>query len=170
MKKFNVIFVALLLSCFLLSFINSNNLNTPENSSRNVSESTDMILIPVINTPDVDTFSFEELNRFVTDQVINPIMDCFEKKDPHLFMTKCYSRIVFQLSSKEMNRTLYKNHDIKGSIIFVDCSIDKRIADVTLNYNAKTITVRESFRSANQDYKTYLSDLCKFIDKNGIPK
>lgn len=169
MKKFNIIFVTLLLSCFLLSFINSNNLNTTENNPEIISESQKEFSWHVNSEPDADTLTFEELNRYVTDQMINPIMDCFEKKDPHLFMTKCYSRIVFRLSSKNINRILFKNYDVKGSIIFIDCSVETRMADITVNYDSKTITVRESFRSFNEDYKTYLTDICKFIDKHGIP-
>ncbi|MCH2023151.1 MAG: hypothetical protein MK207_11800 [Saprospiraceae bacterium] len=170
MKKFNIIFVGILLSCFLVSFIDSNNLNTPQKRSNIALESIVEDPLPAHNSLDGDTLSFEQLNRYVTDEMIDPIMDCFEKKDPHLFMTKCYSRIVFRLSSNNISSTLYQDFDIKGSVIFIDCSVEMRIADVSVNYTNKTITVRESFRSKDQDYKIYLDDLCKYIAKNGIPK
>ncbi len=168
MKTFNISFVVLLLSCLLLSFIAPNNLSISESNSEN--SVNNIVFKNIKSSPEADTLSFESLNRFVSVELTRPIEYCFEKKDPHMFMSKCYSRIYFQLMNSEINSILYKDYDIRGSIIFNDCNQESRMADIVVNYSKKTITVRESYRGGSQDYKDYIKDICSFINKNGIPK
>jgi hypothetical protein len=169
MKTFNISFAVLLLSCLLLSFIAPNNLSNSENNTKKpVLEN--LVFHQNNPAPEADTLSFEALNRFITDELIRPVEFCFEKKDPHMFMTKCYSRIYFQLTNSDKNRMLYKDYDIRGSIIFNNCNQESRMADIVVNYSMKTISVRESYRGGSQDYKDYLKDICEYINKNGIPE
>jgi hypothetical protein len=169
MKTFNISFAVLLLSCLLLSFIAPNNLsNSTDKLQKPVDEN--VVFDQQNPSPEADTLSFKALNHFISVELIRPLEFCFEKKDPHMFMTKCYTRIYFQLSNSDRNRQLYKDYEIRGSIIFNNCNEESRIADLSINYTDKTISVKESYRGASQNYKEYLKDICQYVDKNGVPK
>lgn len=165
MNRFNFLFATLLLACLVLSFVAPNNLDEKQVlPSANIAGNAPAIQM------DMDTVSREELQKFVSEKLIEPITKCMEKHDPHLFMTKCYSRLEFEISTIRQTGALYIDTPIKGTLAFIDCSREIKMADVTVNYKTKEIKLKESFKTPPQDLKTYLNDICKYIDKNGVPK
>lgn len=166
MKRFNILFTTLLLACLALSFIAPNNLDKKQTAT--IAQTSCEVLEP--QTLNMDTISREELQKFVSEKLIEPLTNCMEKADPHLFMTKCYSKLEFKLAQKHDWQPLYKETPIKGHLTFIDCSREIEMGNITIDYTKKEIKVKESFKSPTQDAKTYLNDMCKFISKNGVPK
>lgn len=159
MKKINQLFVFVLITATLLSFVVPNNLTqtvnhttSPENES---SASTTLL--------GGDTLSFIALNRMLTKELLKPLRDCFEKSNPDMFMTKCFKRIEFRLAPDYMDRVLYKGDLIEGSVILNDCSTPTRIADLVVDFKRKTIDVKESFRTPATSHKIFLKNFCAFL-------
>ena len=40
-----------------------------------------------------DTVSKQEFKELITNRLIDPIRACLMEKDPHMFMTKCYTTL-----------------------------------------------------------------------------
>ena len=174
MKKLRAGILILVLSGFVLSFTIPNNFtkvdiqslqetNEPSRSNQHLDGHVDLL------DPNSDTVSFVQVNQLVTTQMIDPIVTCFEKKDPHMFMSKCFTRVYFRLTHDQMNRRLYADNIIRGTIYLTDCSVESRLADVFIDFEKSAIQVKESYKTDAVDLKTFLSDICSFVEKNGIP-
>ncbi len=170
MKSFNIIFASLLLACAGLSFVVPNNFDAMANANNSRLEISGQSVVENQQIQDdADTVSLEKLNELLNKKLIEPLTKCIEQKDPHLFMTKCYSRMYFDLAKTFKNRKLYTDRPIRGDLIFVDCTIERHWGQVSIDYNKKEITVRESYKTGYQPVKTYLNETCAFIEKNGVP-
>ena len=156
MKSFNIIFAFLLLACAGLSFIEAEELTTSTQTKPEIQ-------------PDADTISRKAFQMFIDMELVRPISTCLEENDPLVFMTKCYTRLLFELDARYEKEKLYAHSNIKGTLILVDCGSETRMADITANYGERKITVRESFRLPRKSLEDYLTDICAFIKENGIP-
>lgn len=172
MKSFELLLGIVLIACIGLSFTNKNNFGTTPKSlsstDRNALVNTISLDTKRTNS-NADTLSRKELLAYVNEELIEPIRTCFLEKDPHMFMTKCYTKITFEPNKRYEYQRFYKDSNINGSLILIDCSVESRMADVQINYKNKTIIVKESFTSPSVDKDKYLNNLCKYVKKNGVP-
>ena len=161
MKKINQLFAFVLITSTLLSFIVPNNFTQTVNHT--ISAENESTVLSAGTMLAGDTLSFVALNRMLTKELLKPLRDCFEKSNPDMFMTKCFTRIEFRLSPDFMDRVLYKGEIIEGSVILNDCSTPIRIADLVVDFKRKTIDVKESYRTPFMSHKTFLKDFYVFL-------
>lgn len=162
MKTFNVLFVILVLACLGLSFMSPNNLD----KAAVPTTETAAVAPEMLAEPNSDTISAKQLQDFVNKELIAPLRACMEEADPHVFMTKCYSKLKFvQTLGQFGSRRLYKDSYIRGRLVFIDCSEENFMADVRIHYKSKEIMIKESFRTPNQSHKEYLKSICKHLEK-----
>ena len=162
MKTFNILFVILVLACLGLSFISPNNLD--KSTTTTVEKAS--VAPEMLAEPNSDTISAKRLQDFVNKELLAPLRACMEEADPHVFMTKCYSKLKFVRTPRQFgSRKLYKDSHIRGRLVFIDCSVESFMADVMIHYKSKTITIKESFRTPEQSHKEYLKSICKHLEE-----
>ncbi|MCP4437340.1 MAG: hypothetical protein GY810_00035 [Aureispira sp.] len=169
MKSFEILLAAIIVACIGLSFTSKNNFDT-EAHQQTKAVANNSAPITVAHQQNQDTIALDSLMKYVNNELIEPIRNCFMEKDPHMFMTKCYTRISFELNESHRNRRLYKDDNIEGSLVLIDCSVESYMATIRVNYAQKSITLKESFTSPRKEKDKYLNDLCKHVKKNGIPR
>lgn len=168
MKIFNWLFGFVILACLGLSFVTPNNLNrdkAPQATEIAHNE------VKTTLTLDGDRVTREVLIEYVNKELADPIRACMEKKNPHVFMTKCYSKVSFELDPMlERQKEFSVDRPIKGTLVFIDCSEPTHLGSVTVNYKKKTIMVKESFRSPEVKAKAFIKDMCQYINKEWSDK
>ena len=135
MRKYTkYIALGIILSMVTLSFASKNNLG-----------------INFLNlgwSDDVKEISREEVQKRVKEKVQDPITESLTVRDPHLFMTKCYSHLDATLDDRGMNnpdRVFYENQTIVGTISLNYCGSIDAICKYQLSLNTNEVKVRESY-------------------------
>lgn len=169
MKSFELLLATILVACVGFSFTHQNNFASTNKVTTKIDKNISTPSTVTIRQNDVDTLSEQELLDYVGEELITPIRDCFMEKDPHMFMTKCYTRIFFEPNKRYQYQKFYKDSNINGSLILIDCSVETRMADIQINYANKTIKVKESFTSPSLTKDKYLNNLCSYVKENGVP-
>ena len=111
-----------------------------------------------------------ELRTFVNDKLVGPMKKCYAEANPHVFMTKCYSDLKVEFTGEDWTpegeeRKFYSRSNIPAEVIFVDCGMPSHICDLSINYNDKSISVKEDFFGQWEGYDTYLTDFCDKVSK-----
>lgn len=164
MKSFNIILGFLLIACIGFSFLTTNNFDVVQaNADRQVNNE---ISKKKINAN--DTISRKEFQRYMDTELIKPVRTIIEKHNPHVFMTKCYSAVNFELDERYKNTRypLYKSGGIQGRLVFTECSQNKHMADVYVNLKEKTFTIQESYTSKAKNKEEYVSHLNSYMVGN----
>ena len=97
---------------------------------------------------DVKEISQKEVQERVQEKVIDPITTSLTVRNPHLFMTKCYSSVEASLDDRGgdlENRKFYENQTIIGSVKLIDCGSVDVICKYQLSLNSNDEKVRESY-------------------------
>lgn len=97
---------------------------------------------------DLKEISQKEVQERVQEKVIDPITASLTVRNPHLFMTKCYSSIEASLDDRGgdlENRKFYENQTIIGSVKLIDCGSVDVICKYQLSLNSNDVKVRESY-------------------------
>lgn len=97
---------------------------------------------------DVKEISQKEVQERVQEKVIDPITTSLTVRNPHLFMTKCYSSVEASLDDRGgdlENRKFYENQTIIGSVKLIDCGSVDVICKYQLSLNSNDVKVRESY-------------------------
>ena len=97
---------------------------------------------------DAKEISQKEVQERVQEKVINPITVSLTVRNPHLFMTKCYSSVEASLDDRGgdlENRKFYENQTIIGSVKLIDCGSVDVICKYQLSLNSNDVKVRESY-------------------------
>ena len=142
----------------LLSFIvamNQNENNFIENENSSISGA--------------DTVSKKEFKELITNRLIDPIRACLMEKDPHMFMTKCYTTLDIIIDGQdifEYSRRIYKKYEVSGEIEFVECGQKQHLCSFEAFVGADSVVVRDAFRNPWQNSDIYTRDFCKDILQN----
>ena len=137
MRKYTkYIALGILLSMVTLGFASKNNLGV---NFLNIGWSSDLKEI-----------SKEEVQKRVKEKVTDPVTASLTVRDPHLFMTKCYSKIEATLSDRDSEfdfgePKFYENQTITGSVKLNYCGDINVICKYQLDLNTNAVTVRESY-------------------------
>ncbi|MCJ8289032.1 MAG: hypothetical protein HRT58_06415 [Crocinitomicaceae bacterium] len=97
---------------------------------------------------DAKEISQKEVQERVQEKVIDPITASLTVRNPHLFMTKCYSSVEASLDDRGgdlENRKFYENQTIIGSVKLIDCGSVDVICKYQLSLNSNDVKVRESY-------------------------
>ncbi|PHR17001.1 MAG: hypothetical protein COA38_21420 [Fluviicola sp.] len=97
---------------------------------------------------DAKEISQKEVQERVQEKVIDPITASLIVRNPHLFMTKCYSSVEASLDDRGgdlENRKFYENQTIIGSVKLIDCGSVDVICKYQLSLNSNDVKVRESY-------------------------
>lgn len=100
-----------------------------------------------------DEVSVKEVEEQVGKLVVEPLYNSFTKSRPHMFMTKCYSRLVFTLQGQSPGTegynslTFTRNKAVEGEILFSRCGAPHHICTFKLDLQTKEVKVRESLLS-----------------------
>jgi len=135
MRKYTkYIALGMILSMITLSFASKNNLGL---NFLNLGWSSDMKEIPR-----------EEVQKRVQELIQVPITESLTVRDPHLFMTKCYSHVTVSLNDRNQEnpeRKFYENSTIVGTVSLDYCGAIDVICKYQLNLSNNEIKVRESY-------------------------
>ncbi|MFK7787671.1 MAG: hypothetical protein AB8B56_21290 [Crocinitomicaceae bacterium] len=99
-------------------------------------------------TEDAKEISREEVQKIVKEKVQDRISESLTVRNPHLFMTKCYSHLDATLddrSQNDPNRKFYENQTIFGTISLDYCGSVDVICKYQLSLNTYEIKVKESY-------------------------
>jgi hypothetical protein len=144
-----------IIGVFFLSFIvamNQNENNILEND-KTVSNVT-------------DTVSKQEFQALINNHLIDPIRACLMEKDPHMFMTKCYTTLDIIIEGQDIfdySRRIYKKYEISGEIEFVECGQRQHLCSFEAYVGADSVIVRDAFRNPWQNSDTYTREFCRDI-------
>ena len=147
-----------IIGVFFLSFIvamNQNENNILEND-KTVSNVT-------------DTVSKQEFQALINNHLIDRIRACLMEKDPHMFMTKCYTTLDIIIDGQdisEYSRRIYKKYEVSGEIEFVECGQKQHLCSFEAFVGADSVVVRDAFRNPWQNSDIYTRDFCKDILQN----
>jgi hypothetical protein len=97
---------------------------------------------------DLKEISLKEVQERLQDKVIDPITASLTVRNPHLFMTKCYSSIEASLSDHDVDledQKFYENQTIIGSVKLTECSSVDVLCKYQLSLNTNDVIVRESY-------------------------
>lgn len=135
MRKYTkYIALGIILSMVTLSFASKNNLG--------------INFLNIGWSDDAKEISREEVEKRVQEKVQNPITSSLTVRNPHMFMTKCYSRVDATLDDRSLNnpdRIFYENQTIVGTISLNDCGNIDVICKYSLSLNTNEVKVRESY-------------------------
>ncbi len=115
-----------------------------------------------------DTISKQEFIKLMDDRICVPIRTCLEKKDPHMFMTKCYSKIEPEINGQKaylFKGRIYRKYPTEGAIVFTECGKRQHLVDYKLFVDQDSLVVRESFRRGWQSSTSYVEEFCQDILK-----
>lgn len=159
MKSFNLLFALVVFACIGLSFISSegNNLLQPNNSNSSAATAT------------VFTGDCDGLEDWLQKELLQEVENVLQKHDPHVFMTKCYSRVEFEWEKEDNRIQKQRNGDSKGTLVFINCNQRVELAKVRVNCTEKSIRLRTSATSPAQTKAEYLESLDAQIKAHGIP-
>ena len=113
-----------------------------------------------------DTVSKQEFKALINNHLIDPIRACLMEKDPHMFMTKCYTTLDIIIEGQDIfdySRRLYKKHEISGEIEFVECGQRQHLCSFEAFVGADSVIVRDAFRNPWQNSDTYTREFCRDI-------
>ena len=116
-----------------------------------------------------DTVSKQEFKELITNRLIDPIRACLMEKDPHMFMTKCYTTLDIIIDGQdisEYSRRIYKKCEVSGEIEFVECGQKQHLCSFEAFVGADSVVVRDAFRNPWQNSDIYTRDFCKDILQN----
>lgn len=116
-----------------------------------------------------DTVSKQEFKELITNRLIDPIRACLMEKDPHMFMTKCYTTLDIIIDGQdifEYSRRIYKKYEVSGEIEFVECGQKQHLCSFEAFVGADSVVVRDAFRNPWQNSDIYTRDFCKDILQN----
>lgn len=135
MRKYTkYIALGMILSMVTLSFASKNNLGVN--------------FLNIGWAKDVKEISREEVQQRVKEKIQDPITESLTVRNPHLFMTKCYSRLTATLDDRSQNnpdRKFYENQTIVGTISLDYCGSIDVICKYQLALNTNEVKVRESY-------------------------
>ncbi len=93
----------------------------------------------------------------IQSMIVTPIRSSIEKRNPHMFMTKCYSGVKFSMNGYveqespeaiiESGRTFYSSETVYGNVRLIDCGNEEPICRYRLHLEDNSIEVKESFVS-----------------------
>lgn len=113
-----------------------------------------------------DTASKEMLKKLIDEQLIDPIRICLMEKDPHMFMTKCYTTLDITIEGQNIfdyNRLIYKDYKVSGEIEFVECGNRQHLCSFEAFVGADSVLVRDAFRNPWESSEVYTKSFCKDI-------
>lgn len=90
----------------------------------------------------------KEVEERVKEKVTDPITASLTVRNPHMFMTKCYSRLESDLGERGGDlelRKFYENQTVTGNVTLTECGSADVICKYQLSLNTNEVTVRESF-------------------------
>ncbi|MDG1331906.1 MAG: hypothetical protein P8P74_06230 [Crocinitomicaceae bacterium] len=135
MRKYTkYIALGIILSMVTLSFASKNNLG--------------FNFLNIGWSDDVKEISRKDVEKRVQEKVKDPITASLTVRNPHLFMTKCYSRVTATLDDRSRNnpdRIFYENQAIIGTISLDDCGSIDVICKYQLSLSSNEVKVRESY-------------------------
>lgn len=163
MKKFHFFFLIAMITAIGFSFMSKSNFHTQE------SEQTDAQIEASILS--VDSLPNEELKKLVAEQLVTPIRNILEEKDPHVFMTKCYSRVHFEVLKKYSKQELnWQDENVYQCMLyFTNCSRATTITTFKVNTDEDKITVFESFKNPDMELKAFLKEYKTHVQEHGVP-
>lgn len=97
---------------------------------------------------DLTQISEEEVQKRVDAEVIAPLINSLTIRDPHLFMTKCYTSLDATLgdeSVKNENRVFYDNQIIMGTVKLDYCRTIDIMCKYQLSLKTNEVRIRESY-------------------------
>ncbi len=113
-----------------------------------------------------DTLDRNEVRTKIEDRLTKYVRKCVRKKDPHAFMTKCYSNVetVFSRHARAKRLTpIYTNSTVKGTVDFINCGQRNHVCEFLYFTGKDSLIVRESFlrdwKPAKKFTKTFCGDL-----------
>lgn len=165
MKSFNIVFISILVACIGLSFITKSNFDETKNESLVTVHTNQLTVEDSIPPKDL-----EELTSLLQKELLVPIRECLEAKDPHVFMTKCYSRVGYDIQNhKDDDFDFRSEHFIRGQIIFTNCS--KRIPLVSFIADIKEskVYIWESYKRPEVSVKDFLKEFKAYVNEKGVP-
>lgn len=89
----------------------------------------------------------EVLDKLNTN-LIAPVKDALEVRDPHMFMTKCYSSLEADIRGEnivDLQYDIYDDQTIIGNLVLEDCGDISTICKYKFDFTNDSLTVRESF-------------------------
>lgn len=92
--------------------------------------------------------SAKEVDLRVQEHLIQPIKDALTERNPHMFMTKCYSDIYYDIEGKkitDIEYTFYDNSTLEGVVTLNDCNQIEPICAFRMDLATNKISVKESF-------------------------
>ena len=159
MKSFNILFVTIVVACIGFSFVGKSNFDVKEQQTLSASE-------------DSDTISVEDMKKLTTllqKELLEPIRTVLEAKDPHVFMTKSYSQVSFDVKDKGNQLGIFNSNLIKGQIVFVNCSEPTTITNFVADIEGNKVHLWESYRRPEVSTKDFLAEFKAYVNENGVP-
>ena len=158
MKTKKIAFATIILCLLTLSVMGKNNFNIGWS----------------ILDDEVKVYKESEVLDFVGKKLVQPIRECYEKANPHAFMTKCYSDMKFnfdeqydwQVTEDKPEREFYENQRILGDLAFIDCGTKRHIGQVEIRMDMKTVKVQESFFSDWVSAEDFTDSFCERINES----
>lgn len=94
--------------------------------------------------------SAKEVDERVQEHLIKPLKDALTERDPHMFMTKCFSDVLYTVHGKkitDIEYTFYDNSTLEGLVFLHNCNQTESMCTFRMNLATNEITVKESFLS-----------------------
>lgn len=111
---------------------------------------------------DLTEISEMDVKKRVSEKVIDPITESLTIREPHLFMTKCYSKVeatLYDSEYKEESRKYYEEEPIIGTVKFNSCGSIDIICKYQLSLSTNEVTIRESYLQAWIPLEDFLKKL-----------
>ena len=159
MKSFNILFVTIIVADIGYSFVGKSNFDSKEQQTLSASEY-------------ADTISVEDMKKLTTlleKELLESIRSTLEEKDPHVFMTKCYSKVSFDVKSKGDGLGLFDRGLIEGQIIFVNCSEAITITNFVADLKENKVHLWESYRRPKVSTTDFLAEFKAYVNEHGVP-
>lgn len=121
---------------------------------------------------DAKEITKEEADKRIRKKIVTPIFDMIKKNNPHMFMTKCFVQIDYDIWGKkleDLDFKIYDNSRISGSVILDDCGRNEVICKYEINLATGEAKVRESFFRPWESVEAFLKRNTEEPDPNEIP-
>ena len=124
-----------------------------------------------------DTITKQDYVKFLDKHLLGEISDCLQKKNPHMFMTKCYTTVTCDIEGtliEQYKGRIYRPYSTKGSIVYIECGQRQHICSYEAFVSKDSVVVRESFQrpwqSASSFTKEFCAEIMKDVDEKPEPK